>query len=526
MKEMIAKSWHQPLTLAIASGIMLGLSFPPLPFPFLAFLGFFLLLRVVDLSDSPRQAALYAWIGFVIWNLIVTYWLMMATLSAGIAAIIANAAVMTLPVMMQKKTQEWFTHPVAIALLQAAWWVGFEFLHHHWDLAWPWLSLGNAWSNTPVLVQYISATGYLGISFWVAAVSALAYRLYKVRDRRRPLLRWGALGLLLVLPCISLLQFALRGHNSTEYVETVVTQPNFDSYQEYGGYETPVEAIDRIRDQADSLVNSYTELVLWPENGIHPALISRPTSYTMETYTRNILTSWADKGEFTLVGGTTYFEYFDPGSAPPLPMHSEEGRPYLAFNSAVAFTPDGELRVYRKHHLVPMVERIPFVHALNAIDFAGLVNWSAIQGYGKGQEPTTFSAGPTRIPALVCYDSVFPGWVRKFVKEGAGILTVITNDGWWGETGGHLQHFAYARLRAIEFQRYLVRSANNGISGVIGPRGQVLEKTEYWERDAFRYNVPVIDKQTLYARFGDWLPLLCLLAGGGSVGLALFRRFR
>ncbi|MDZ7773469.1 MAG: apolipoprotein N-acyltransferase [Balneolaceae bacterium] len=531
--------WNKPWVLSVLAGVLLGLSFPPFPFPILSFLGIFLILRIVDLSDSARQAAQYTWVGFIIWNSIVTYWLLMASVAAGAAAILANAAVMTLPVMMQKKTADWFDHPWVTGLLQACWWVSFEYLHHNWDLAWPWLSLGNAWANVPQLVQYISATGYLGISFWVVATSALAYRLLadgsqrKSQDAspalRQTSLKWGALGMLLLFPAVSLIVNAglpTPDDGPENTLTTHVVQPNFDSYQSSGGHGSPIESNAYIRALSDSLLRGGTELVLWPENGIHPGLSNVSSEYSMAYYVEDEIQDFASDRNLTVIGGATFYEFFNQDELPPLPEYDEDGLPYLTYNAAMAFYPGDSIRVYRKHNLVPIVERMPFARTLAALDILDLVSWSAIQGYGKGWEPTLFSVGNTKVPALICYDSIFPNWVRRFVKGGAGLITVITNDGWWGDTGGHEQHFAYARLRAIEFRRFVVRSANNGISGVIGPDGSLHVRTEYWEKDVFRYEVPIMEDLTFYARFGPWLPWLCLLGGFGSLVWRGVRRFR
>ncbi len=104
------------------------------------------------------------------------------------------------------------------------------------------------------------------------------------------------------------------------------------------------------------------------------------------------------------------------------------------------------------------------------------------------------------------------------MRNGAGYLTIITNDGWWGNTSGHEQHFAYARLRAIEFDRWIVRSANNGISGIIAPDGSVKVETPYWKTTAFNYDVPVLTSQTFYTRFGDWLPYLMIALSIFGIG--------
>lgn len=112
----------------------------------------------------------------------------------------------------------------------------------------------------------------------------------------------------------------------------------------------------------------------------------------------------------------------------------------------------------------------------------------------------------------ICYDSVFPDWIRGFVNDGARFIVVVTNDGWWGNTSGHIQHFEFARLRAVETGRTVLRSANNGLSGAILPNGDVALKTEYWTRDHFLFDVPLYDHKTFYVRYGDWIgyPALAL----------------
>lgn len=511
--------WNRKWTISLTAGILLGLAFPPFPFPFLLFPALVLLFRLINLSESAREAAYYSYPGFVIWNLITTYWLMLADVAAGVAAILANAAVMTLPIMLQYQAQKKLNNTWLIALLQAAFWVSYEYLHHQWDLAWPWLSFGNAWAGVPELVQYISATGYLGISFWVVLVSSLIYQ--AIKRSHRPA-GYAAAALAVLFPVISLVQLSVLDLESRSSVETVVVQPNFDSYQTYGGYNTTHEAMESLLSLSDSARTESTQLIVWPENGIHPALYSRQVTNRAANKIKTILMTRSSEWGIPIIGGATYFEYYTPEQAPPLPRGSADN-PWLYFNSALAFYPDNSLQVYRKRNLVPIVERIPFVHFLDAIDVLEWVDWKALQGYGKGNGADPFPVANTQTPALVCYDSVFPSWVRAFVNNGAGFITVITNDGWWGNTSGHAQHFAYARLRALEFRRWVVRSANNGISGIIAPDGSVKVETGYWEQTAFTYDVPVITEQTLYARFGDWLPIGLLIISAGGVVLILFR---
>lgn len=514
---MLRYLWNSRWLLSVTAGLFLGFSFPPFPFPFLVFPAWILLFRLLELSGTVRAAAYWSYPGFVLWNLITTYWLMMAHVAAGVAAILANAVVMTLPIMLMKFFRNRYSPLESIVLLPAAW-IGFEYLHHLWDLAWPWLSLGNAWSNYPEMVQYISVTGYLGISFWILAVSLLIYYAIRLSSRYFAL---GALAVGLLFPGVSLIQFYSVDYPSPYSVETVVVQPNFDTYEPYGGYENAEQSTQVLIDLSDSLRTDSTRLIVWPENGIRSSIYSRPTGNQTAFQIKRRLLRRAIAWKATLISGTTYFDLFDDNNeVPALPRYSGT-QPYLYYNAGLGFQPDSTIQVYRKHNLVPLVERVPFVHLLNAVDLFGWIDWAGIQGYGKGREPSAIKVNDTETPPLVCYDSVFPDWVGTYVRNGAGFITVITNDGWWGETSGHIQHFSYARLRAIEFRRWVVRSANNGISGIIDSRGIVQYETDYWTRTAFRHKVPVIHRQTYYARWGAWFAWMMIgfSLGGWVLGL-------
>jgi apolipoprotein N-acyltransferase len=520
MKQFFNYIWNNTWGLALSAGLLLGLSWPPIPLPFLVFPAFLLVFRIVDLSNSAREAAYWTYPAFVIWNIITTYWLVMATVAGGVAAILANSAVMTVPIMLQYKLQKQKISPWVIALLQTACWIGYEYLHHQWDLAWPWLAIGNAWANAPELIQFISVTGYWGISFWVIFVSALGYQVIKTNSRATKI-TLGAVFLLFPLWSLTI-TLVTEPTTAEKKQQVVVVQPNFDSYQTNGGFASPYEAHDHLLELTDQARTDSTNLVVYPENAIQAQISNLQTFSSTSSKTKQLWNQKAKTWNSTIIGGATYFEFYEE-SAPPLAIESNRGS-YLYYNSALGFYPNREMTVYRKHNLVPIVERVPFVHFLNTIDLFGLINWNRSQGYGKGEQAQQFKVGSTQTPALICYDSVYPSWIREYGKQGTGFLTIITNDGWWGNTSGHEQHFAYARLRAIEFDRWIVRSANNGISGIIAPSGSIKVETEYWTETEFRYDVPVLTSKTLYARFGDWLPILMLILTAGGIGFLGYER--
>ena len=120
------------------------------------------------------------------------------------------------------------------------------------------------------------------------------------------------------------------------------------------------------------------------------------------------------------------------------------------------------------------------------------------------------------ISAFICYEAIFPDLVREFVGRGAQLLVNITNDGWYGRTSAPYQHFAMAKFRAVENERYLVRAANTGITAVVDPHGRVLERTELFEPTVLVRDVPLLAGSTFYTRHGDVFAWACL---GGAVAL-------
>ena len=499
---MNVKVWlENKWVISVLAGILLGLSFPPVNLSFLSFPAFILLFYLSDRCDSYKQLAYYSYAGFVVWNLIGTYWLMMASLGAGIAAILANSVIMTIPLCLAKFFSQKSKSPVLIAFLQTAAWVSYEYLHHQWDLSWTWLSIGNAWSNFIGVIQYISFTGHLGITFWVVLSSALTYQLLKTKQRQ---LAYVTVGIFLIFPVWSFLLFEGETDTDTSDITHVaIIQPNHDSYQDYGGMGGLNEVVDSLFSLTSRTITQQTELIVWPENAIDGFIFSN-------SRTALRIADSAKAWNKNFVVGTGLYKTYSKDTNELYRGTLNSGSPYNVFNAALFVKADGSISDYEKANLVPIVERIPFVEILRTIDVFNWVNWGRIAGFGKGDSPDMINADTFKTPGLVCYDSVYPSWIRLFVQNNASFLTIITNDGWWGDTSGHHQHFAYARLRAIEFDRWIARSANNGISGIIASNGAITHKTEYWVRTGFTGTVQNLSTQTFFTRFGNWLSFLCL----------------
>jgi apolipoprotein N-acyltransferase len=194
---------------------------------------------------------------------------------------------------------------------------------------------------------------------------------------------------------------------------------------------------------------------------------------------------------------------------------------YDAYNASIALKAGVPPAYYYKSKLVPGVETLP-----------GFLRWMApvfekfggtTGGYGVQDEASVFSqpGQPYVVAPIICYESIYGEYVSTYVKKGANLITIMTNDGWWGNTPGHKQHLQYARLRAIETRRWVARSANTGISAVIDDKGNIKETRPWAEAAVLKYSIPMLTGQTFYVRYGDVLSKIALALGAAMLAWLL-----
>jgi apolipoprotein N-acyltransferase len=152
--------------------------------------------------------------------------------------------------------------------------------------------------------------------------------------------------------------------------------------------------------------------------------------------------------------------------------------------------------VYRKINLVPFGEYVPF----KRVFFFAAPLVEAVSDFSPGEQAVVLPFRGHRLSTAICYEVIYPALVHRFVANGSELLTTITNDAWFGETSAPYQHFEQASMRAIEEGRYVVRSANTGISGIVDPYGRVLARTPIFERSVTLGEARLLDVKTVYAQ--------------------------
>ena len=169
-------------------------------------------------------------------------------------------------------------------------------------------------------------------------------------------------------------------------------------------------------------------------------------------------------------------------------------------------TPD----IFHKSKLVVAVEKTPYPAVFCKIDDL----LGGVMGRNIGQEEVTdlnFAqydstgqmTGSFPVGTPICYESVYGEYCTEYVRKGARLLAVITNDAWWKDTPGYRQHLSYSSLRAIETRRWIARCANTGISAVIDPSGKIISRTDWWEPAVLTAKVGLSSEETFFVRNGD-----------------------
>jgi apolipoprotein N-acyltransferase len=544
--------WYIKLALSILTGLILSLAWYVRGAAIIIMLAFVPLFWLSDISlkEGKRNAfgrgILLFYPAFFVFNLITTYWIAYCTVPGAAAAVIANALLQTLTFSAWHACRKQVQNHLLQAVMLISFMVAFEYLHLNWDLTWPWLTLGNVFANMPGLVQWYCITGTLGGTVWILIVNFLIYRELVLRKEKKNRPKKVVIGVFLasfILPLLASLFFYWDGQlkmaTKPYPIEAVIVQQNTDPWvEEYRLSNT--QEIQRILDVAQPYINEKTNLVITPESAIaHTIDMEALRKHTfMEGDTRfegfallDSVTAVYPNLNFVL--GLSTVGISDHKTSPVAQEYSP-GQFMEFFNTAGFYNKNGLVSHYHKSRLVPGVEKMPFPNVFAFLEDALIKLGGSNSSLGNDTVQRVFEfevdGKPMRIGAAICYESVYGELVGKFVKNGANLLCVITNDSWWDDSPGHRQHFEMSRLRAIETRRYVLRAANGGFSGVIDPLGKVLEKTNYDERTAIKTTVYAKDGETFYVKHGDYIAriavVLTFMALLSCIIALIARRFR
>ncbi len=522
------------LTLGLVTGLLLGLSFPPFHFEWLAFVAFIPFLFAIDNAGNYREVLKLSYFTFLVFNIIALYWVggwskeTDPFMMVGAAAlIIGHPLFFAVPILFYHFLRKRLGR--ATVLLFPFLYLSFEHLHSITQVAFPWLTVGYSQCYNLPGIQFASFTGLFGISLQILIVnSLLAYAVMLLLGggkRDGAILSVAVALLFVIVPELYGLSVLVRASRSrfADKLRVTIVQPNIDPYVKWAG--SPTEILRTYENETYLALHRRADLVVWPETAIPFYLLLPQLSFY-----RNELQSFIDTTGISLLSGLPLARYYpDSNEAKPSSHYDDYMHEYYdAYNGAALFLPhSNRYQTYEKIILVPFAERLPYADALPFL--IKPLKWGVgISNWAMGTDTTVFKlAGGEKFSTVICYESVFPGYVREFAKRGADFLVIITNDGWYGNTSGPYQHAAYAIMRAVENRKAIVRSANTGISEFLDPYGRYIGKpTKYGEVATLTENIPIDKTVTFYSKHGNWIAHFAEIISAASILIGLFLKFK
>ncbi|MBK9274460.1 MAG: apolipoprotein N-acyltransferase [Flavobacteriales bacterium] len=534
------------LSLSLLGGVLLTLAWPASggvsPLLFVGLVPFML---VVELRCPPRERCarrgtgwmLFA--GLALWNLVTTSWLGQVQESwgtrvlLGVGVMLANAGLQLIAFAIGRRVRRRHGRWAGWAAF-AAWWMAWEVMHMRWDLQWPWLTLGNGFAARPQWVQWYELTGHLGGSLWVLVTNLLVLRWILLGGTRKA--AWAPL-LLITLPVlVSWARFVTYDERGGK-AEVVVVQPNIDPYSEKFGGIDPLVQLDDMLALAGPWMTDSTRLLVLPETALQePSRVFITDGGELElaglwendleaSGSVQRIRAWQKSHpRCAVLAGMSSSRLLgkDERTVTARPIGGTD-RQYDAANAALFVAPDAPAAAYRKSKLVAGVELLPFEALLGGLEALSIDMGGTTGSLAQQEERTVFSPSDASfgVAPVICYESVFGDYVADYVRNGADLVAIITNDGWWGDSYGYRQHLAYASLRAIECRRAIARSANTGISCFVDQRGVIHQPTAWWQEAVIRESVHLNTDRTPFVALGEVLRWVALFAGAAAL-LAAF----
>lgn len=455
---------------------------------------------------------IHAYLTFLIYNVGTTWWVWYASQGGALLAFIVNSLLMALTFYAFHLTKKYVGHKEGIIAL-VLYWIGFEYFHYDWESSWPWLTFGNVFSIHPSWIQWYSVTGALGGTLWILIINLLLFRtvenVYLRRENWRiqtPLFYLAGAGL--IIPLLISLYTYYTYEETKRPIEAVLIQPNLNPMQVDASTPSEKFGTDPLTQSRDMLtlavdkVSPRTDIILAPE-----------TAYWSEIKEERVL---SNRLYSLLVSAQPYLNDADIlwGVASSRTFNKKksvttrpigDGQFLEDYNASLHIHSDGTPSFIRKSKLVPGVEKVPFANVFPFMSEWAISMDGTQVGYGVEGSPKVFKGKSFKFAPVICYESIFGGFVAEQCRKGAEVICIITNDGWWGDTPGYKQHASFASLRAIENRRSVLRSANTGTTCVVNQRGDILQATKWRETTAINATVNLNSNTTVYSEYGDVL---------------------
>ncbi len=516
------KHKYYSVSIAILSGILLGLSFPPSPFYTLAYVAFIPFFFLFVQLDSYWRLSFYSYIFLFVFHLVTAYWIGGFIVGKDIWMMIAGAAFLLihpfffLPFILLSFYVKQKMGILFGLISFALFWVSFEYIHSLGEYSFPWFTIGNSQAYDIYRIQISEYTSVYGISLLIFVLNIIAFLvLWQLSVGNKKVFSKVIL-IPITLYCLFYFLPLFYGYykilQNSQIIDKPfkigIIQPNFDPWEKWGGsyidkWESYYSQYKTYIEETKEISKEKTDLIIWPETAI-PFYILQP----MYSKYLNEILNLVDEIKTPIFTGLPTVEYFNSSNAPATAKQIGETDAFVeTYNSTILFDLNKTIGpIHKKTILVPFAERIPYAETFKFL--IEPLKWNVgISSWGKGNDTIVYCIKKQdeeiKYSGMICYESVFPDYVRSFVKKGAEFLIIVTNDSWWGNTSGAYQHASFASIRAVETRRWVIQCANGGISLIADPTGKISYKTNLFEKTKFVTTIERETKKTFYVKYGD-----------------------
>jgi apolipoprotein N-acyltransferase len=533
--------------LLVLSGVLLGIGFPPfpMPFPILLFLALVPYFYVVEKRKTLAGINRATYLTSFVFNVISIYWVGSWQKQAdpflmisGALLLFANPLFFLIPSTLFYFARKIFPNRQLIYLLPF-FWGAYEYLYMITDLSFPWLTLGNGLAKFTAFIQISDTIGVIGLTLLIIYINIFFYKAFinfLVRNKKSLYYLLAAITIFIVV-----LGYGFYKINTFKEahrkIKIGLIQPNLDPWEKWDGGNL-TELTSSYLSLSQQAVSKGAKLIVWPETALPVFLLDGSYSNIVDS-----IYSFLRKNNVYLITGMPDIRYYFKGSNMPndAVKGNQDNFYYTIYNGILLFAPDSyRVQRYGKSKLVPFGERVPFV---DTFPFLGnLIKWGVgISGWNVGRDTANFSI-PNRaglkfnksrctddsiyINSIVCYESIYPYYLTNFVKRGADLIAVVTNDSWYGNSSGPYQHDAISNLRAVENRRTVIRAANGGISCVIDPLGRTKVHSELFTKTYIVSDVTLENTKTFFTRYPLIIPLICLILSISIIVLFLLKKIK
>lgn len=529
--------------LLVLSGILLALSFPPVPFPasILLFIALIPYLSVIERKEKLIEINRATYLMAFVFCLLTLYWVGswqkesdIFLMISGTLLIFVNPVFFLIPSTLLHFSRQVFPRKYSLYLLPL-FYVSYEYAYMLTDLSFPWLSLGNGLSLFTTFIQIADIVGQLGLTLVIVMLNVLIYNSVTAYKINKKLFYLHTSIVLLIF--ILILIYGIVKLTPTEQISSKIKvgliQPNLNPWEKWKGGNIN-ELVDEYFQLSENAIREGAKIIIWPETAL--PIYLRSGMY--DDIQKNIF-NFCEFNQVALLTGMPDVKfYYDEKNRPDDAKYNSQGNYYYAtYNSILLFRPNNSfVESYGKMKLVPFGERVPFVDAL---PFLGdLIKWGVgLSGWNVGKDTTVFSIpiinanspnmnDTINIGGLVCYESIYPTLVSEFVKNKADLIAVVTNDSWYGNLSGPYQHKEFAALRAIENRRTIVRAANGGISCIINPLGETEVQTKMFTRTYVVVDAVISKSETFFTKNPLLIPILCSAFSIWIIGIFILLKLK